>query len=63
MSMNSEPSVDFLDEPDFLLKQGIVPLAPYNPRNTSNLLSVEYRAVEYQYCGMDAYPLYGKVRQ
>lgn len=28
---------------DFLLSQGIVPIALYNPRNTNDPLDVEYR--------------------
>ena len=32
-----------LDWHDLLLTAGVVPIAPYNPRNTDDLLDIEYR--------------------
>jgi len=43
ISMLGDSAYDILDWHDFLLAQGVVPIAPYNPRNTDNLLDIEYR--------------------
>ena len=41
--MLGDSAYDILEWHDFLLSQGIVPIAPYNPRNTNDPLDIEYR--------------------
>ncbi len=41
--MLGDSGYDILDWHDFLLEAGVVPIAPYNPRNTSEPLDIEYR--------------------
>jgi hypothetical protein len=41
--MIGDSAYDTLDWHDFLLTAGIVPVAPYNPRNTNEPLDIEYR--------------------
>lgn len=41
--MIGDSAYDTLDWHDFLLTAGIVPVAPYNPRNTDEPLDIEYR--------------------
>lgn len=38
-----DSAYDILDWHDFLLETGVVPIAPYNPRNTTDPLDIEYR--------------------
>ena len=41
--MVGDSAYDTLDWHDFLLTAGVVPIAPYNPRNTDDPLNIEYR--------------------
>ena len=41
--MIGDSAYDTLDWHDLLLTAGVVPIAPYNPRNTDNPLDIEYR--------------------
>ena len=41
--MVGDSAYDTLDWHDFLLTAGVVPVAPYNPRNTDDPLEIEYR--------------------
>jgi len=41
--MLGDSAYDILDWHDHLLATGGVPVAPYNPRNTDDLLDIEYR--------------------
>ncbi|RKS75837.1 DDE family transposase [Haloarcula quadrata] len=41
--MLGDSAYDILEWHDFLLEVGIVPVAPYNPRNTDDPLDIEYR--------------------
>jgi hypothetical protein len=41
--MIGDSAYDTLDWHDYLLVRGIVPIAPYNPRNTDDPLDIEYR--------------------
>ncbi|MCL9815316.1 transposase [Natranaeroarchaeum aerophilus] len=41
--MLGDSAYDILEWHDFLLAQGVVPIAPYNPRNTDDPLEIEYR--------------------
>jgi len=43
MWMLGDSAYDILDWRDHLLAAGVVPIAPYNPRNTDNPLDIEYR--------------------
>ena len=43
MWMLSDSAYDILDWHDHLLSTGVVPVAPYNPRNTDDPLDIEYR--------------------
>ena len=38
-----DSAYDILGWHDHLLDAGVVPIAPYNPRNTDNPLDIEYR--------------------
>ena len=38
-----DSAFDILNWHDFLLAQNVVPVAPYNPRNTNDPLDIEYR--------------------
>lgn len=41
--MLGDSAYDLLDWHDYLLVEGIVSVAPYNPRNTTDPLGIEYR--------------------
>ena len=41
--MLGDTGYDILEWHDFLLAQGVVSIAPYNPRNTDDPLDIEYR--------------------
>ena len=41
--MLGDSAYDILDWHDHLLAAGVVPIAPYNPRNTNDPLDIEYR--------------------
>jgi hypothetical protein len=41
--MLGDGAYDLLDWHDHLLEAGVVPVAPYNPRNTDDPLDIEYR--------------------
>jgi len=41
--MIGDSTYDTLDWHDHLLSAGVVPIAPYNPRNTDDPLDIEYR--------------------
>jgi hypothetical protein len=41
--MIGDSAYDTLDWHDYLLTTGVVPIAPYNPRNTDDPLDIEYR--------------------
>ena len=41
--MVGDGAYDLLDWHDHLLEAGVVPIAPYNPRNTDDPLDIEYR--------------------
>ncbi len=41
--MLGDSAYDILDWHDFLLEAGVVPIAWYNPRNTTDPLDIEYR--------------------
>jgi len=41
--MIGDSAFDILNWHDLLLEQNVVPVAPYNPRNTNDLLDIEYR--------------------
>ncbi|MGM0718424.1 MAG: transposase, partial [Halobacteriota archaeon] len=41
--MLGDSAYDILDWHDHLLAAGVVPIAPYNPRNTDDPLDIEYR--------------------
>ena len=41
--MIGDSAYDTLDWHDHLLSAGVVPIAPYNPRNTDDLLDIEFR--------------------
>ena len=41
--MIGDSAYDTLDWHDHLLSARVVPVAPYNPRNTDNLLDIEFR--------------------
>ena len=41
--MLGDSAYDILNWHDFLLEAGVVPIAPYNPRNTDEPLDIEYR--------------------
>ncbi|GAB3018652.1 transposase [Natronobiforma cellulositropha] len=41
--MLGDSAYDILDWHDFLLEAGVVPIAPYNARNTTDPLDIEYR--------------------
>ena len=41
--MLGDSAYDILEWHDFLLAAGVVPIAPYNPRNTDDPLDIEYR--------------------
>jgi hypothetical protein len=41
--MLGDSAYDTLDWHDHLLEAGVVPIAPYNPRNTDDPLDIEYR--------------------
>lgn len=41
--MIGDSAYDTLDWHDYLLTAGVVPIAPYNPRNTDDPLDIEYR--------------------
>jgi hypothetical protein len=41
--MLGDSAYDILDWHDHLLTAGVVPVAPYNPRNTDDPLDIEYR--------------------
>jgi hypothetical protein len=41
--MVGDSAYDTLDWHDYLLDAGVVPIAPYNPRNTDDPLDIEYR--------------------
>lgn len=41
--MLGDSAYDILDWHDHLLSTGVVPVAPYNPRNTNDPLDIEYR--------------------
>jgi hypothetical protein len=41
--MLGDSAYDILDWHDHLLAAGVVPVAPYNPRNTDDPLDIEYR--------------------
>ena len=41
--MLGDSAYDILDWHDYLLAQAVVPIAPYNPRNTDDPLDIEYR--------------------
>ena len=41
--MLGDSAYDILDWHDHLLTAGVVPIAPYNPRNTDDPLDIEYR--------------------
>ena len=44
--MIGDSAYDTLDWHDYLLTAGVVPIAPYNPRNTDDPLDIEYRVEE-----------------
>jgi hypothetical protein len=41
--MVGDGAYDLLEWHDHLLEAGVVPIAPYNPRNTDEPLDIEYR--------------------
>jgi len=41
--MLGDSAYDILNWHDFCLKRSIVPIAPYNPRNTIDPVNIEYR--------------------
>jgi hypothetical protein len=41
--MLGDSAYDILNWHDYLLAAGVVPIAPYNPRNTDDPLDIEYR--------------------
>ncbi len=41
--MLGDSAYDILDWHDYLLAAGVVPIAPYNPRNTDDPKDIEYR--------------------
>jgi len=43
MWMLGDSAYDVLDWHDHLLAAGVVPIAPYNPRNTDDPKDIEYR--------------------
>jgi len=44
--MIGDSEFDMLEWHDHLLEQAVVPVAPYNPRNTADPLDIEYRVEE-----------------
>jgi hypothetical protein len=42
--MIGDSAYDTLDWHDHLLTAGVMPIAPYNPRNSDNPLDIEYRS-------------------
>jgi len=47
MWMLGDSAYDIPDWHDRLLEAGVVPIAPYNPRNTDNPLDIEYRVEDH----------------
>lgn len=41
--MLGDSAYDIFDGHNFLLEAGVLPIAPYNPRNTNDPLDIEYR--------------------
>lgn len=52
--VTGDSAYDTLDWHDLLLSAGVVPVAPYNPRNTDDSLDIEYRVEDRidEYSGM-----------
>ena len=50
--MIGDSAYDTLDWHDYLLAAGVLPIAPYNPRNTDYPLDIEYRVEDHidRYC-------------
>jgi hypothetical protein len=45
--MLGDSAYDILNWHDYLLAAGVVPIAPYNPRNTDDPLDIEYRVEDH----------------